>query len=64
MKKLIRAAYLSTELLDAADHLGHITSLVKVDSLKQTCFRYTVVLAECTKRLYVLHLKRKVHFLG
>ena len=51
-----RAADLTAQLLNAADDLSHITTIIKVDSLKQTCLWYTIRLTEVHKSLNVLHL--------
>jgi hypothetical protein len=49
--------YLSAKLLDAADDLGHVTTLVQVDGLEEAGLGYTVVLAERQEGLNVLHLR-------
>jgi len=52
-----RSAYLAAELLNAADDLAHVSSVVQVDRLEQTGLWHSVRRAEVHERLNVLHLR-------
>ena len=49
---------LATELLNTADDLTHVTTVVEINCLEQTGLRHTVRFTKVDERLNVLHLKQ------